>query len=240
MRIFPAIDLMEGRVVRLYQGDYQKSETYGEDPAAFAAQFAAAGAGCLHLVDLDGAKSGEPKNFAAARAVASVPGLFVEFGGGMRDEASVERCFAAGIGRVILGTAALRDPAFTRRMLARYGEGIAIGVDARDGCVAVEGWLQTSEVDSFAFCREMRACGATTIIYTDIARDGAGRGTNMEAYRRLAEIEGLHIMASGGVSTLEEIAELRRMGLYGVILGRALYTGALDLAAALRVGRGEE
>ncbi len=233
MKLFPAIDILGGRAVRLFQGDYARQQTFGDDPAAFARGFAQAGASCLHLVDLDGAKEGAPRNFDTVRTILQSTSLFAELGGGIRDETAVEQCFAAGVGRVILGTAALREPAFTRAMAKKYGGHIAVGVDARDGKVAVEGWLQTSDVDSFDFCREMRDIGVSYIIYTDIAKDGTGAGPNLAAYQKLAGIEGLYITASGGVSTLEDIRALRGMGLYAAILGRALYTGAVDLKEAL-------
>lgn len=240
MKLFPAIDLIGGKAVRLYQGDYTKQQTFGDDPAAFARGFEKSGARYIHLVDLDGAKEGGPRNFETVKVILAQTGLFAELGGGIRDEETVERCFAAGIGRVILGTAALRDPAFTRAMVAKYGEAIAVGVDARDGKVAVEGWLQTSDVDSISFCREMRDIGVKHIIYTDISKDGAGEGTNLAAYDTLSAIDGLHITASGGVSTLEDIAALRGMGLYAAILGRALYTGALDLSQAIAAAGSQE
>lgn len=240
MEIFPAIDIMDGKVVRLFQGNYQNRETYGDDPAAFAKQFKAQGAKYLHLVDLDGAKAGSPKNKDIIKKVARESGLLCELGGGIRDEDTVSTYLEAGVGRVILGTAALRDPAFTRRMVERYGDKIAVGVDARDGKVAVEGWLDTSDTDSLQFCRTMRDIGVSYIIYTDISRDGAQKGANLKVYRALAEIKGLNITASGGVSSLEDIRGLREMGLYAAILGKALYTGTLDLTAALSAAKGEE
>lgn len=240
MLIFPAIDLLNGNVVRLYQGRYDKSDIYGDNPAAFAAQFAAAGATHLHVVDLDGAKEGTPKNFDAVGAICAKTDMLVEVGGGIRAEETVEQYLAAGVGRVILGTAALKDPAFTRRMVTKYGEAIAVGVDARDGKVAIEGWLATSKVDSFDFCRQMRDIGVRYIIYTDISRDGAGKGTNLKAYEKLSGINGVHITASGGVSSLADVAALRDMELYAAILGRALYDKTVDLAEAIHTARGEE
>ncbi len=237
MELFPAIDLIGGQAVRLFQGDYARQQTFG-DPSVFAAEFAKAGARNLHLVDLDGAKAGEQRNFATVQTVlAAVPDLFVELGGGIRDEATIVRCLDAGVGRVILGTAALKDPAFTRDMLRRYGDAIAIGIDARGGRVAVEGWLDTSDTDSVAFCKEMQACGARYIIYTDISRDGAGQGVNRDIYKELQQIEGLSFTASGGVSTLADITALRDQGLYAAIVGKALYTGAIALKAALAAAK---
>ncbi len=233
MKILPAIDLLGGHVVRLYQGDYKQKQAFGDDPLLFAKDFEAAGARHLHVVDLDGAKGGTPANFAAVHRIAEETGLKIEFGGGVRDEATIERCFDAGIERVILGTAALRDPAFTKEMLATYPDKIAVGVDARDGKVAVEGWLETSDVDSVSFCRQMAQQGARYIIYTDIAKDGAEQGTNLGIYKTLSTIEGVRFIAAGGVSSTEEIVALRQMGLYGAILGKALYSGAVKLEDAL-------
>lgn len=240
MNIFPAIDLIGGKAVRLFQGDYNKQQTFGDDPAAFARDFEAKGARYIHLVDLDGAKEGGPRNFDTVRAILAGTNLFAELGGGIRDEETVARCLEAGVGRVILGTAALRQPDFTRAMVKKYGERIAVGVDARDGKVAVEGWLQTSDVDSIHFCREMRDIGVKHIIYTDIAKDGAGAGTNLSVYETLSAIEGLKITASGGVSTLEDVRLLREIGLWAAILGRALYTGALDLPQAIHAAGEQE
>jgi phosphoribosylformimino-5-aminoimidazole carboxamide ribotide isomerase len=238
MLIFPAIDILGGKAVRLFQGDYSKSRVFGDDPSAFAVAFARAGASHLHLVDLDGAREGAPRNLEAVRAVrAAAPGLFIELGGGIRGEADIELCFGAGVNRVIIGTSALRDPEFTRRALLSYGDAAAIGVDARDGRVAVSGWLETSDTDSIDFCRRMLDCGARHIIYTDISRDGASAGPNLEVYRRLSEIEGLCVTASGGISSPGDIAALGGLGLYAAIIGTAIYTGAVDLAAAVAAER---
>lgn len=236
MRIFPAIDVLDGQVVRLYQGNYEKKQIYSDLPAAIAARFLQQGATHLHLVDLSGAKSGVPRNFGAVQAVlAAAPGLFVELGGGIRDEETVIRCFNMGVGRVILGTAALKNPDFTRRMAKTYGDKIAVGVDARNGFVAVEGWMETSRVDSIEFCKELRENGIKYVIYTDISRDGAEQGANLAIYETLASIEGLNITASGGVSSMEDIEVLRDMGLYGAIVGKALYSGKIDLYKAISV-----
>lgn len=235
MLIFPAIDLIDGQVVRLFQGDYTKQQTYGDNPAEFAAKFEKAGATYLHLVDLDGAKAGVSKNFAIAQKIASATKLCIELGGGIRDEAAVERCFNAGIGRAILGTSALKNPAFTKKMVEKYPDKIAIGVDARGGKVAVEGWLATSSVDSLAFCKEMKQIGVKYIIYTDISRDGAGRGTNLAVHEELSKIENMNITASGGVSTYQDIKELKQMNLYAAIVGKALYTGDIILEQAIEI-----
>ncbi|MDL2293472.1 1-(5-phosphoribosyl)-5-[(5-phosphoribosylamino)methylideneamino]imidazole-4-carboxamide isomerase [Ruminococcaceae bacterium OttesenSCG-928-D13] len=235
MHIFPAIDMMGGRVVRLFQGDYGKNEVYGDDPLEFAGLFKKSGAAFLHLVDLDGAKAGELRNFGHVKRITENVDCFCELGGGIRDEAAVERCLEAGIGRVILGTAALRDPDFTRRMAEKYPDQIAVGVDARDGRVAVEGWLETSDTDSLDFCLRMRDSGVRYVIYTDISRDGAQRGANLAVYEKLADIEGLNVTASGGVSSIDDIVALRDMGMYAAILGKALYTGTINLDEAIRV-----
>lgn len=237
MVIFPAIDMIDGKVVRLFQGDYEKKQVFGDDPAAYAKRFYDDGARFLHLVDLDGAKEGKPRNFDTVEAIAkAVPDMLIELGGGIRDEATVERCFAAGISRVILGTAALRDKAFTETMVRKYAERIAVGVDARNQKVAVEGWLDTSDIDSVDFCKEMGAIGVRYIIYTDISRDGAERGANLAIYEKLSEIAGVNFTASGGVSSLDDVKNLRDMGLYAAILGKALYTGAVDLKEAIETG----
>ena len=234
MLIYPAIDLIDGRAVRLYQGDYAKQTTFG-DPAGFAVKFAQAGAKYLHVVDLDGAKAGAPRNMDSVRAIRSAaPDMFIELGGGIRDENAVIACLDSGVNRVILGTAALRNPAFVREMALRYPGNVAVGVDARDGRVAIEGWTDTSDTDSIEFCKAMRDIGIRNIIYTDISKDGAGKGTNIEVYKTLAEIDGLDITASGGVSSLSDIEALCGLGLYAAIIGKALYTGGIDLAEALK------
>ena len=240
MQIFPAIDLKDGRVVRLTQGDYARMDVYAADPAAVARGFAQEGARFLHVVDLDGAKDGALSNFEAVKAIAAAAGLFVEVGGGIRDESRIRRYLALGVGRVILGTAALRDFDFLARMTARYGGQIAVGVDAKDGFVATDGWLAVSNVDGVEFCKKVYAAGVQNVIYTDIARDGALRGVNRALYRRLAaEVPGLGVTASGGVSTLDDVRALRAAGTKAAIVGKALYTGALTLPAVLAAA-GEE
>lgn len=233
MEIFPAIDLKDGQVVRLTQGDYNKVEVYATDPAAIARQFRRAGARNLHVVDLDGARDGVAVNHQAIRAIAQTEGLFIEVGGGIRDEARIAAYLELGVGRVILGTVAVEDPAFTAAMIKKYGDAIAVGVDARDGKVAVKGWLETTALDSLTFCRQLEEMGLATIIYTDISRDGAMQGTNRDIYRTLCQTLGLNIIASGGISSLEDVAALREIDVHGAILGKALYTGALDLREVL-------
>lgn len=233
MKLFPAIDLMGGQAVRLMQGDYKQKTVYSDSPVSVAEGFARAGATCLHLVDLDGAKDGTLANFDTVQSIIRATSMFAEIGGGIRTEERILRYLDAGAGRVILGTVAIKDPEFTARMVQKYGEKIAIGVDAKNGLVATDGWLSTSGVDSFSFCETLRDMGVKAVIYTDIACDGAMRGTNLPAYARLSQIEGLDIVASGGVSTLDEIRTLNRMSLSGAILGKALYTGAIDLSQAI-------
>ena len=217
MEIFPAIDLRGGRVVRLYQGDYDQMTVYGQDPCAVARDFLAAGATYLHVVDLDGAKDGTLANFDSIAAIARQGGQYLDLG--------VSRC--------ILGTIAVKDFAFTERMARKYGDQIAVGVDARDGYVAINGWKELSNEKGVDFCRRLYKAGVGTVIYTDISRDGAERGTNLALYRELSAIDGLNVTASGGVSSLDELRELQRIGTSAAILGKALYTGRLDLKTVI-------
>ena len=234
MQIFPAIDLSGGKVGRLYQGDYEKMTVYGADPCAVARDFMAAGAKYLHVVVLDGAKDGTLANFDSISALAKQGGLYIEVGGGIRTEERIEKYLDLGVGRCILGTIAVKDFDFTRRMAQKYGDKIAVGVDARDGYVAVSGWLETSKEKGVDFCRRLYDAGVQTVIYTDISRDGAEQGTNLALYRELARIEGLHITASGGVSSIAELKELQAIGTHAAILGKALYTGRLDLREVIK------
>ena len=233
MQIFPAIDLRGGQVVRLYQGDYDRETVYGTAPCAQARAFLDAGARYLHVVDLDGARDGTLANFESIAAIAKQGGLFIEVGGGIRTEARIRQYLDLGVGRCILGTIAVKDFAFTARMAQAYGERIAVGVDARDGFVAVNGWRELSQERGVDFCRRLRDAGVRTVIYTDISRDGAGRGTNLELYEELVRIEGLDITASGGVSSLEELRRLESLGVRAAILGKALYDGRLDLRTVI-------
>ena len=238
MQIFPAIDLRGGQVVRLYQGDYDKMTVYGQDPCAVARDFIAAGAKYLHVVDLDGAKDGTLANFESIAAIAKQGGLYIEVGGGIRTEERIRQYLDLGVGRCILGTIAVKNFDFTARMAGVYGDRIAVGVDARDGYVAVNGWKELSDERDVDFCRRLYAAGVGTVIYTDISRDGAEQGTNLELYRELAKIEGLKVTASGGISFEEELVTLDKLGTWGAILGKALYTGRLDLARAIRLAQG--
>ena len=234
MQIFPAIDLRGGQVVRLYQGDYDQETVYGADPRTQARAFLDAGARYLHVVDLDGARDGTAANFDSIAAIAKQGGLYIEVGGGVRTEARIRQYLDLGVSRCILGTVAVKDFDFTARMAQKYRDQIAVGVDARDGFVAVNGWKELSQERGVDFCRRLRDAGVKTVIYTDISRDGAGRGTNLELYEELVKIEGLDVTASGGVSSLEELRRLERMGVRAAILGRALYDGRLDLEAVIR------
>ena len=233
MQIFPAIDLRGGQVVRLYQGDYDQETVYAADPCAVARDFLAAGARYLHVVDLDGARDGTLANFETIAALVRQGGLYIEVGGGIRTEERIRRYLDLGVGRCILGTIAVKDFAFTERMAKKYGDRIAVGVDARDGFVAVSGWKELSAERGVDFCRRLRDAGVKTVIYTDISRDGAEQGTNLDLYRELAEIEVLDITASGGVSSIEELRELQAIGTKAAILGKALYTGRLDLKTVM-------
>ena len=234
MILFPAIDLYEGRAVRLYKGDYQQMTVYSDHPEEVARDFAAQGATHAHLVDLEGARTGETPNLETALRIRKESGLFCEIGGGIRSAETVKTYLEAGMDRVILGTAAVEDERFLRDAVDRWGNRIAVGVDVRDGCVAIRGWMEQSGLQLLPFCRKMAEIGVQTLICTDISRDGAMRGTNREMYRTLSEQLKLQITASGGVSTLEDIRALRDLGLYGAIIGKAYYTGAINLKEAVR------
>ena len=237
MILFPAIDLYEGKAVRLYKGDYAQMTVYSEHPEEIARDFAAQGATHAHLVDLEGAKSGATPNLDTVLRIREAAGLFCEIGGGIRSMETVKTYLSAGLDRVILGTAAVEDPAFLRAAVDAFGEKIAVGVDVRDGYVAIRGWTEKSALGFMDFCREMEKAGVKTLICTDISRDGAMRGTNREMYRQLSETLGLQITASGGVSSLDDVRSLRQMGLYGAIIGKAYYTGDIDLKKAIEVSR---
>lgn len=237
MKIFPAIDILNQKVVRLYQGDYNQSTVFGEDPLVYAKHFAAQGAKYLHLVDLDGAKDGKQRHFEIAQKIAQTTNLFVELGGGIRDEESIKQCLASGVNRVILGTVAQKNPTFTKQMLAKYQDKIAIGVDSRDGKVAVDGWLETTQTDAFEFCQQLAKWQAKTIIFTEISRDGTGQGLNIPLYQKLLTIPGVEFIASGGVASIDDILALKAIGMHGVIIGKALYDQTLELAEILKVAK---
>lgn len=237
MILLPAIDIYEGKAVRLYQGDYEKMTVYADHAADIASKFADAGASWVHMVDLEGAKTGDTPNYPSVAAVAKRGDLKVEIGGGIRSDDTVAKYLDAGVERVILGTAALKDRPFLERMVLKYASHIAVGVDCRNGLVATHGWTETSETTCEEFCAELQNLGVRTIIVTDISRDGAMRGTNRQLYETLNASFDLDIVASGGVSDLEDIRALRDAGLYGAILGKAYYTGAVDLREALEAAR---
>ena len=234
MKLYPAIDLRGGQAVRLYQGDYDQMTVYNADPVAQAQAFLDAGARYLHVVDLDGAKDDTTANLETIAAIAALGGLFIEVGGGIRDEARIRRYLDLGVGRCILGTVAVKDFGFTARMAQRYGARIAVGVDMKDGFVAVNGWREVTPEPGVAFCRRCAAAGVQAVIATDIARDGTLQGTNLDLYRELLTIPGLEVTASGGIARMEELAELQAMGCHAAILGKSIYTGAIDLAEAVR------
>ena len=237
MLIFPAIDLYDGKAVRLYKGDYAQMTVYSENPPEIAEAFCQQGAGCLHLVDLEGAKTGETPNIETIRRIRASASLFTEVGGGVRSMTVIERYLEAGIDRVILGTAAVTDPAFLREAVGTYKEKIAVGVDIKDGKVAIRGWLEKSEQDAFDFCARLEEIGVQTIICTDISKDGAMQGTNRALYGELSKTFRLNIVASGGVSSIDDIKALRALDLYGAIIGKAYYTGAIDLRKALEAAK---
>ena len=233
MKLYPAIDLRGGQAVRLYQGDYDQMTVYNPDPIAQAKAFAAAGAKYLHVVDLDGAKDGLAVNFETIRNITAAGDLFVEVGGGIRDQQRIEDYLALGVGRCILGTVAVRDFDFTARIARTYGDKIVVGVDMKDGYVAVSGWKELTPEPGLDFCRRCADAGVKALIVTDISRDGTLQGTNMQLYRDLLTIPGVEITASGGIARMEELDELQAMGCHAAILGKSIYTGAIDLAQAV-------
>ena len=237
MIIFPAIDLFEGKAVRLLRGDYARMTVYSEHPEEIGKDFAAQGATHAHLVDLEGARDGNTPNLQTVLRIRESTGLFCEIGGGIRKMETVDTYLKAGLDRVILGTAAVEDRDFLHKAVEKHGEKIAVGVDVRDGFVAVKGWTENSALRFMDLCKEMEAIGVKTLICTDISRDGAMRGTNREMYRELSETLELQITASGGVSTLEDVESLRKMNLYGAIIGKAYYTGDLNLKKAIETAR---
>lgn len=237
MIILPAIDLLGRKAVRLLKGDYNQVTVYSDSPLEVAREFKSLGAMHIHMVDLDGAKYGTTPNMDIVAEVAENTGLFVEIGGGIRSMDTVKKYIDAGVSRVILGTAAICDEAFLKEAVMTYGEKIAVGADVKDGKIAVKGWLEQSDVTLDEFFLKMQNLGVKNIICTDISRDGAMRGTNLELYRELSAKYSLDITASGGVSSLEDVKELRKMNLYGAIIGKAYYTGAVDLKEAIEVAK---
>ena len=237
MIIFPAIDLFSKKAVRLYKGDYREMTVYSENPIEIARDFVAQGATHIHIVDLEGAKDGTTPNIDIVRQVANETELFVEIGGGIRNIETVEKYLSAGVSRVILGTAAVNDTEFLKSAVKQYGDKIAVGADVKDGFIAIKGWLEKSQITLEDFLSSMQEIGVKYIICTDISKDGAMSGTNLELYRTLSKKYSMNITASGGVSSLEDINKLREMNIYGAIIGKAYYIGAIDLKEALEAAR---
>jgi phosphoribosylformimino-5-aminoimidazole carboxamide ribotide isomerase len=237
MHIIPAIDLIDGKAVRLTKGDYNQVTVYSDRPVLVAKYFEEQGAKLLHVVDLDGAKDGNTSNFETVREIVAATGLSLEIGGGIRDLLTVKRYIEIGVDRVILGTAAVKDPEFLREAVRLYPENVVVGVDIKDGKVAIKGWLEVSELTCYDFCQQLEKLGVRTILCTDISKDGMMSGTNRELYRDLSEKFSINIIASGGVSSLDDVRSLSDMNLYGAILGKALYTGAVTLKDALEAAK---
>lgn len=237
MLIYPAIDLYEKKAVRLLRGDYDQMTVYNEDPVAVARDFRAAGATCIHLVDLEGAKLGTTPHLSTVRDIVAATGLFAEVGGGIRDMDTVRAYLSVGVGRVILGTAAVTDPDFLARAVAEFGDKIAVGADIRDGQIAIRGWTETAAETAAAFFARMERVGVRTVISTDISKDGAMMGANHDLYRTLSETYHVNIIASGGVSSLDDVRRLAALGIHGAIVGRAYYTGAISLSEAIEVAK---
>ena len=233
MIVYPAIDLKDGRCVRLVRGEMNSATVFNDDPAAQARSFAAAGAKWIHVVDLDGAFAGKPRNAAAVEAIVKAVPVKVQLGGGIRDAATLEAWLGKGVARVVLGTAAIKNPNLVRAACRRWPGQVALGIDARGGKVAVEGWAETSAVAALDLARRFEDAGAAAIIYTDIDRDGALQGVNVDATATLARALKTPVIASGGISSLDDIAALKAAGIPGAIVGRALYDGRVDLKSAL-------
>lgn len=237
MLILPAIDLYDKKAVRLYKGDYNEMTVYSNNPIEIARKFQECGATFIHMVDLEGAKNGTTPNIDEVRKVVDYTNLKVEIGGGIRDEETVQKYIDLGVERVILGTAAVTDDEFLRKMVSKYKEAIAVGVDLKDGYVAIKGWTEKSQLTTNEFFAHLSDIGVKTVICTDISKDGAMQGTNRELYKELSEKYTMDIVASGGVSSIDDIKALREMNLYGAILGKAYYVGAVDLKEAVEVAK---
>lgn len=237
MILFPAIDLYEGKAVRLLRGDYEKMTVYSDNPAEFALDFVSQGASHIHIVDLEGAKTGTTPNLETIAKLVSQSGMFCEVGGGIRDMNTVETYLSIGVQRVILGTAAVTNPTFLKEALAKYGSHIAVGVDVKDGMVAIRGWTEKSAYSASDFCKMLQQLGAANVICTDISKDGAMQGAGYALYEKLLSETELFITASGGVSSVEDVRRLKKLGLYGAIIGKAYYTGAISLKEALEAAK---
>lgn len=237
MHIFPAIDLFGGKAVRLFKGDYNQMTVYSDNPLNVARDFEQCGAQYLHVVDLEGAKSGGTPNIETIKNIIQNTNLFVEVGGGIRSMETAKAYIDAGVGRVILGTAAVTDETFLKSAVLVFGEKVAVGVDLKDGYVAIKGWTEKSAYSGMDFCKKMQDLGVKTIICTDISKDGAMKGTNLALYKTLSESLSLNLIASGGVSNISDVENLSAMGIYGAIIGKAYYTGAIDLKQAIEVAK---
>jgi len=237
MNIFPAIDLYDGKAVRLLKGDYNQMTVYSDNPAEFAKDFEKQGAKYIHLVDLEGAKYGTTPNINVVKSIVDNCNLFSEIGGGIRDIETIDKYIGIGVDRVILGTAAVKDEELLNVAIDKYGEKIAVGVDIKDGFVAIKGWVEKSEYNCFDFCKKMQEMGVKTLICTDISKDGAMMGTNHELYKELSEKFDMQITASGGVSSIEDVKKLAKLNIYGAIIGKAYYTKAIDLKEAIEVAK---
>lgn len=237
MIIYPAIDLYDKKAVRLYKGDYNEMTVYSDNPCEIAEDFYKAGARYMHVVDLEGAKTGETPNIDVIKKLAAIPDMFIEVGGGIRSLEVAKRYVEAGVDRIILGTAALKDREFLLAAIESFGEKVAVCVDIKDSYVAVKGWIEKSEVLAMDFLAELDSLGVKTVICTDISKDGAMMGTNLSLYRTLSEKFGMQIIASGGVSSIDDVKKLREMDLYGAIVGKAYYTGAISLKEAVEVAK---
>ena len=237
MFIFPAIDLYEGKAVRLYKGDYNQMTVYSDTPLAVAKDFEKSGAEFLHIVDLEGARDGTTPNIDTVCALKKNTSLFCEIGGGVRSMEVVDKYISAGVDRVILGTAAVANPSFAAEAAKKYGEKIAIGVDIKDGFVAVKGWTEKSSETAVEFCKKMQSIGIGTLICTDISKDGAMQGANLELYKTLSKELDMNIIASGGVSSLEDVKALAALDIYGAIIGKAYYTGAISIEEAVNAAK---
>ena len=237
MIIYPAIDLYEGKAVRLFKGDYNQMTIYSDNPAEFALDFAQKGATHIHLVDLEGARDGTTPNLGVIKSIAEKTDLFLEVGGGIRSMETVKKYLAAGVDRVILGTAAVKDREFLLEALAKYGEKIAVGIDIKDGKVAIKGWTETADITAEDFCADMEQIGVKTVICTDISKDGAMQGANHDLYMRLSEKFKMNFIASGGVSSMDDVKALAAMNIHGAIIGKAYYIGAIDLIEAIEVAK---
>lgn len=237
MLIYPAIDIFSGKAVRLFKGDYEKMTIYSENPEEVALDFLNSGSTHIHLVDLEGAKSGDTPNIETVIKIKKLTGLFCEIGGGIRSMEVIDRYISAGVDRVILGTAAVTNEGFVEKAIEKYGEKIAVGIDIKDGLVAIKGWVETSNINAFEFCEKMQKIGVKTVVCTDISKDGVMQGANHQLYRELSNKFKLNIIASGGVSSIDDIKKLAQLNLYGAIVGKAYYTGAVNIKEAIEVAQ---